>query len=123
MTESLNTTEAAQLIHRTAVFFTDPRASLLFLTETLEALITQNEIGHALVDLSTLPGLTIAGVFHRSNWRVGRISRIRWLPTSATVVTYSRPRCRPRFTNEVSSNPIAVVSVTRFVSASRRASP
>lgn len=61
-----STGEAAGLTERTVVFFADPRAATLLLTETVGQLISTLSIKHGIVDLSSLPGLAIAAAFERA---------------------------------------------------------
>ncbi|MCI4659690.1 hypothetical protein [Cryobacterium zhongshanensis] len=56
----------ATLTERTVVFFTDPRAATLLLTETIGRLISTLRIKHGIVDLSSIPGLAVAAAFERA---------------------------------------------------------
>ncbi|HEU5223136.1 MAG TPA: hypothetical protein VFU07_05570 [Candidatus Lumbricidophila sp.] len=50
----------------TAAFFADPRASTFLLKDTVRSLLATYKIQHAYVDLTTLPGMTVATVLLES---------------------------------------------------------
>lgn len=51
-------------VERTAVFLADPEAASLLLVDTVRRLIDNHRIQKGIVDLSTVPGLAVAGAFH-----------------------------------------------------------
>jgi hypothetical protein len=55
--------QASPKIERTVAFFADPRAATLLLTETISQMIAALSIERGLVDLSSIPGLSIAAAF------------------------------------------------------------